>query len=306
MKNFLRKNKVTLWLCVVFILLFTGLIVDMSYNQRQMLTDTRKESLQILANEKAAQVNTFLESQKEKLSIIASMTVFKEALKDPSNEIKIELVREEINQLKGTLPGISILTNEGIAVVGEFDLPGTDYTEHPYFVSKEEKKVAFQRYYDPQRKADYYAIIGPVHDNQQKNKTIGIIAFDIKLDEISNLMKETLESQANEVYLINETGLLLSGSEYISQGDKKGILVQDVKSEGAKQCLANLKKYGKDSSVKTHTENVSQYLNYMGNEVFGAYAYVPDINGCVIAEKSADEILGFAMVDYIINMFNIK
>ena len=304
MKSFLRKNKLALWLGVVFILLFVGFMVLMSCIQRQMFIDIHKENLQILANEKAAQVNMFLEFQKEKLSIIASMDVFKEAAMYPNDSSKVEAAKNMINELKNTILGISILTEEGIAVIGEFDLPGTDYTQHPYFASKEEKKIAFQRYYDPQRKADYYAIIGLIYDDTDKSKIIGIIALDVRLDELSALMKETFRTGTNEVYLIDETGLLLSNSKYIGQGNKNGVLIQEVESDGAKVCLEHIKKYGKSESVEEHTEEVIQYANYMGNEVFGAHAYVPSIMGCVIAEEGADEILKFSMLDYIKNIFN--
>ena len=99
MKSFLRKNKLALWLGIVFILLFVGFMVLMSCIQRQMLIDVHKESLQILANEKAAQVNMFLEFQKEKLSIIASMDVFKEAAMYPNDSSKVEAAKNMQEEL---------------------------------------------------------------------------------------------------------------------------------------------------------------------------------------------------------------
>jgi hypothetical protein len=118
-------------------------------------------------------------------------------------------------------------------------------------------------------------------------------------------MKETLESETNEVYLIEETGLLLSGSEYVGQDNKKGVLIQEVKSEEAQECLADLKKYGGEGEVAEHEEEESsQYLDYMGNEVYGAHAYVPAIMGCVIAEESVNEVLRFSLLDYLKNIFN--
>jgi len=83
---------------VVFIILSIGTTILMSLIQRQLLLDFYKQGLQILADEKAAQVNNFLEFQKEKQKIITTMNVFKEALKDPNNKTKIELVREEIKE----------------------------------------------------------------------------------------------------------------------------------------------------------------------------------------------------------------
>jgi C4-dicarboxylate-specific signal transduction histidine kinase len=301
MKRVVSKNRLILWLLVVFILLLIVFIfLGLNY-QRQMIIDANKESLQILANEKAAQVNLFIESQKEKLFILASMNVFKEAVMYPNDTAKIETAKTRINELKNTIPGISILTNKGIVIIGEIDLPGTDYSQHPYFLAKRQDTTS-ARYYDPLRKADYYAIIGPIYDNTNKSKIIGRIAFDIELDDMGSIMKETIESETNEVYLIDETGLLLSGSKYIGKDNKKGVLIQEVKSDGAKECLEHLEKYQKDGVVEEHKEETIDYLNYMGDEVFGAHAYVPEINGCILAEESSNEITEFSLVNYIKNI----
>ncbi len=291
MKIILQKKKLILWLCLIFIIIFIGLMSFVVYAQRQNFINAHKESLQILANEKAAQVNTFLESQKEKLLTIASMDVFIEAVKYPNDPVRIEIAKNRINELKNVIPGISILTNGGIAVIGEFDLPGTDYGQHPYFARKD-TKTSFVRYYDPQRKADYYAIIGPIYGSADKSKIIGRMAFDIGLDKINALMKESLENDSNEVYLIDETGLLLSNSKYVGSGDKKGVLIQEVKNDESDACLEDLKKYQKDGVIEKHEEKILSYLNYMGNEVFGAHACIPQIMGCVIAEESAKKVLG--------------
>ena len=196
------------------------------------------------------------------------------------------------------------MTKKGIIVVAENNPAGTDYSSLPVFPMNNQSGIIFISYYDSQRKKDYYEVGGPIYDRIEKNKVIGAIAFDVELDKISILMKETLDDGENdEVYLIDETGLLLSGSEYIGNGNKNGILIQEVESEGAKECLEDLEKYRGDGFVKEHTEEVISYTNYMGNEVFGAHAYVPSIIGCVIAEKSADEITKFSMMDYIKNLF---
>ena len=304
MKNFIIENKRVLLPGVVFIIIiFIGFMVLTFYSQRQLLIDADKQSLQILANEKALHINTFLENQKEKQVIISSVGVFKEAVLYPNDTAKIETAKKRIEELKDIIPGISILNNEGIVVIADIDLPGTDYGQLPYFIEKRQD-ITFTNYYDPLRKKDYYAVGGPIYDRIEKNKVIGVIAFDVELNKISSLMKETIDGgDRSEVYLIDETGLLLSGSKYIGEGNKNGVLIQEVKSDGAIECLEHLKKYGRNESVEEHTEEVIQYISYMGNEVFGAHAYVPSIMGCVIAEKSVDEITTFSLMDSIKNIF---
>jgi len=291
MKIILQKKKLALWLGAVFLIIFIGFMVLMFHVQRQNFSNTYKGSLQVLVNEKALLVNTFLESKVEEQKIIASMNVFKEALLYPNDPAKIAIANNRINELKSIIPGISLMNSEGIVATGDIDLPGTDYSQHPYFIAKRQD-IMFARYYDPLRKDDCYAIIGPIYGNKDKTKIIGRIAFDIELNKIGTLMKEGSEGKTREVYLIDETGLLLSDSKYIDQGNKNGVLIQKVKSDGANECLADLKKYQKDGVIKEHKDEISQYINYMGDEVFGAIAHVPSIVGCVIAEESAKKVLG--------------
>ncbi|MEI6058368.1 MAG: cache domain-containing protein, partial [archaeon] len=291
---------------VIFIILFIGLICLGLNIQKQQIIEVHKESLQILANEKAAQIDNFLESQKEKQEIISSVGVFKEVVKDPKNPAKLEAAKNRINEISPIIHRIAIFTKEGVMFIAESGPTPIDYSSLPYFVLKD-RNIIFMRYYDLSQKKYYYSVIGPIDDRIEKNKVIGSIAFDVELDKISSLMKETLDDGENdEVYLIDETGLLLSGSEYIGKNNKNGVLIQEVKSDGAKECLEDLEKYRGDGFVKEHEEEVISYKNYMGNEVFGAHAYVPSIRGCVIAEKSADEITKFSMMDYIKSIFMEK
>ena len=97
---------------------------------------------------------------------------------------------------------------------------------------------------------------------------------------------------------------MLSGSEYIGQGNTNGVLIQEVKSDGARLCLADLKTFTLDGVIEEHEEGVLEYTNYMGNEVYGAHAYVPSIMGCVIAEEGEADFTQFTIIDYFTNLFN--
>ena len=304
MKTPFIKKKLACWLCAIVFLWVFGFMTIMSFAQRQMLIDTHQEGLQILANEKANLVNTYLESQQEKYSILASMNVFKELAKDPTNSTRVDEARKRINELKSIFPGIALLSKEGLIIIAESNPAGTDYSGVPGFPANDESTFRFMPYYDQFRKKDYYGAMGPIYDRVDTTKVIGVIGFDIEIDNVSSLMEETVDSATNEVYLIDQTGLLLSGSEFIGQGNKAGILIQEVDSEEAKVCLADLKEYGQENSIEEHEEKISSpYKNYMGDDVFGSHAYVPSIMGCVIAEESVNEVSSISMLDYFNNLF---
>ena len=311
MKNFLNKKKILFSLCLAFIIIFI-LFFYLSLNSyKQQALNSRKNSLQLLANEKALLVNNFLENKKETLQVLSSLSVFKDAALAPDDPDKIMEVKQIIQELKEYVPGIGILTKEGIVVVAENTPAGTDYSSLPQFPANDQSKITFLRYYDIARKKDFYAIGGPIYDKVEKTKVIGAISINVDLEAIAALMEETLDKgDSDEVYLIDNSGLLLSSSEYIGQGNKNGILIQEVKSKGAQECLEDLDKYKKDDTegegeeVEEHEEEVIRYKNYMGDDVFGAHAYTPEIMGCVIAEESADEKMSSSILGYLKSIFS--
>ena len=290
------KNKGVLLLIIIFILLFIFLICLGLNVLKQQAIDINKKNLQILANEKAMQVNMFLDSLKEKFNIISTGLVFEEVVKDPDNPVKIELAKKRINELKHVIPRIAVFTKAGVMFIAESGPVPKDYSAIPYFSSKD-KEIIFMRYYDEYQKRDYYSILGPIYDSIEKDKVIGSIAFDVELDKISNITKESFDWGENiEVYLIDETGLLLSNSKYIGDNNKNGILIQEIKSEGAKNCLEWLEKHHNGETIEKHEDEIMRYKNYMGDEVYGVHAYIPAIEGCVIAEKGVDAIESFSLI----------
>jgi hypothetical protein len=303
-KNSLQK-KLLHYVVLVLTLFLIGIMYYMGLFQKQLLIQNHKESLQLLANEKASQVSIYLDSQKEKYQILASMNVFREAVKYPSDSTKTKEAIKRIDELKKIYPGMVLLTNEGIIVVAQNNPAGTNYSGVSGFPANDESTFHFMRYYDQVRKKDYFGAMGPIYDRVDTTKVIGIIGYDIELEKVSKIMEETLDSETNETYLIDETGLLLSHSEYVGKDNKNGVLIQEVESDGAIDCLEDLEDYFKEGYIEEHEEVIGdQYKNYMGDDVFGAHAYVPSIKSCVITEKSVDEVLGKSMEDYLLNLFN--
>jgi hypothetical protein len=297
------RTKKGLLIGIIFVLFFIGLFfLNVNYN-KQMFVDASKKNLQVLADVKALQVNEFLGFQENRLSVLSSLSVFRDVVNDPYNAEKIKLAKDMINEIKDKIPGIGVLTKEGIIIVAENNPAGTDYSMLPGFPADDSMGIIFTRYYDQQRKKDYYDIGGPIYDSVNKSKVIGVIAYDVELDKISSIMKDNLDTNTSEVYLIDGNKLLLSGSKYIGQDNKNGVLIQEVNSDGAETCLDDLKKYTKNGIVEEHEGNVSKYINYMGDEVYGAHAYAPAIGGCVMAEELVDGFSKYPMSGYIANIF---
>jgi hypothetical protein len=206
----------------------------------------------------------------------------------PDDEAVIDAAKNKIAELKTLIPGISIMDENGIVSIGEKDAPCLDYIGEPFFFGKE-KNVYFQRYYCPIRKKDFFAAVGPIYDSLQPKKIIGAIAFDIGFDYINELMKESIDCPVgDESYLIDRDGMMLTESEYVAENNSHGVLIQQVKSASAQDCLGDYEKFtvsdNDGNSVEEHSEKVFLYVNYMGDTVLGAHGYVPSIKGGVISE----------------------
>lgn len=287
---------------IILVLIFIVFLLAMAYTQRLMFITAHKDNLMTLAESKANQINTFLKSQKEKLSIIASIKDFKNALLISNDPSIIDQAKKRINDLKNIIPGISVMNSKGIVVIGDIDQPGTDYGFHPYFLGNR-TDTTFTKYYDEFRKNNYFAVIGPVYDDSN-NIIIGRIAFDLELDQINNLMNESLEDNTS-IHLIDPDGFILGGSGYVRTENNKELLSQINLDDGAKFCLDHLKKYGGENGmVEKHEKDIIQYVNYKNIKVFGSHAYAPNISGCIIAEQNEDHVLKYSMLDYIQNVFN--
>lgn len=290
-------------LSVLFVVVFLSFVLIVSNNQRKMFINSHKENLQILANEKSELVDIYFKSEEVNLSVVAAMSDFVNVLQYPDDAVMVEIAKKRINELSRIIPNISIMNSAGKVIVGDIDLPGTDYSSHPYFLAKRED-IAFTRYHDPRRNKDYYAVIGPIY-NFSKTKIIGRAAYDISTDIINSLLinKEKDTDHNHIIYFVDGQGLLLGSSDY-SKSKEKTSLGQIVQTDAVKKCLSDLEEYKKDGKVQEHIEDILQYKNYKGENVFGAHDFVSRVDGCVIAEESADIVLQFSIIDAFGKIFN--
>jgi C4-dicarboxylate-specific signal transduction histidine kinase len=294
-------TKKTLFVLAFFVFIFVELMIVQFYTQRNMFIESQKNGLRILADEKVSQINIFLNSEKEKLSLLASLDVFKNLILHPKDKTLYASAKETINKIKNILPGIGVFTKNGIIVVAENNASGTDYSSSSFFPAGDNMTIFLQRYYDSQRKKEYYGIVGPVYDSIQKNKVIGVIGYDIEVSKISSILAQSLNT-GDEVYFIDKDGIILADADRTI--DDTGYKMIEQKKGAAKDCIDDINKYSKYKEDISHQENISQYINYHNLDVFGTHSLVTGLSGCIISEKKSEEILKYSMIDYMKKIFN--
>ena len=98
MIELLKKQKWRIVRYISMIIIVSCFFIILIAYQKDSQMAIEKESLQLLANEKANQISVFFDAQKDKVSILQSMDVFKDAVKSPNDNLKIQLAREKQNK----------------------------------------------------------------------------------------------------------------------------------------------------------------------------------------------------------------
>ena len=88
-----------LLLCFVFLIL--------TYQKQSRIT-SQKELLQTLADNRVIQVESFLNQQKGKQELLASMNVFREAILNFDEPAKVEAAKNKINEIKDSIEGVGV------------------------------------------------------------------------------------------------------------------------------------------------------------------------------------------------------
>jgi hypothetical protein len=112
----------------------------------------------------------------------------------------------------------------------------------------------------------------------------GVLAARLLLDEINAIAADTTGlMETGESYAVNENKKLLTPSR-----TGQSILIQDVNTENAEDCIAAMENYYKASMAPKENPNI--FLNYQGEKVFGTYAYISKLKWCVLAEISLADV----------------
>ncbi len=169
----------------------------------------------------------------------------------------------------------------------------SDFYEDPLYLKGKGVPYFTTILYDEEFGVKGFAVSAPILDD---DKLIGVIILKVGLD---TLFEITLEGQGlgetGEVYLVNEEGFLVTPSRFL-RGEEKGVLVQTVESEHAKECF--------DESIVGHLErgeSVISFSDYRGEKAIGTHREVLDINWCLLAKIDESEVIDKPLKNYILN-----
>ncbi|MBR9677135.1 HAMP domain-containing protein [Candidatus Woesearchaeota archaeon] len=146
-------------------------------------------------------------------------------------------------------------------------------TKDEYFIKGLTQSFVQKFHYSLTLRQPAITIATPIKDS--KNNVIAVLAGNVNLREINNLMQERHGlGETGETYLVNSFNYMITDSRF----EKGYALKKTIYTEGVKDCLNKNNGFG-------------VYDNYRDNVVIGVYKWLSEHNVCLIAEIDQEEAL---------------
>ncbi|NMB58185.1 MAG: HAMP domain-containing protein [Chloroflexi bacterium] len=115
-----------------------------------------------------------------------------------------------------------------------------------------------------------------------ESKTVGVVLATVPTTYIANLMSNAQLGKTGEAYLVNSDSYMITPSRFEEELKKSGLIKTRSELElkidtfATQQALAGF-------------DGLSEYKDYRGNEVIGAYHWIPEHQWAVIVEQDTKE-----------------
>ncbi len=261
--------------------------------------DTLKEQiynhLETTAQSRANHIETFLEEQREKISLIANIDI----LEDSLNKANLEFSENDLNNLVEELEEvleineddfeeIFILNQEGIVVVSteSGNIGKREPRDIEFLINKSGAHISEIHYSDILSKL--VIEISAKIINDETKETMGIVVVILSSEHLNEITTDrTGLGNTGEIYLINKDGYMITPSRFIPE--KATFLEQKVDTVNSRDCLSMV---GMNTTEHVEHEPVDVFEDYRGKEVLGTHVYIPEMKWCLLAEIDETEALG--------------
>jgi len=257
----------------------------------EILTEGVYKHLETTVQSRAQHIETFLNKEKELAENLALTGKAEKALLEPS-ETNILALNKRLQKTVGSIEhilSVGVINDKNILIAStNSELIGTDYSESIFLKENLEKKEKIQFNDDPDL-GIILGIVSPVEDGV--GKYLGMVGIIIGFSEINKITTDkTGLGETGESYLINKESMLLTPSRFM----ENSILVQEVDTINAQNCLEHLEHKGHEHDIQEHYEHeaITPFLDYRGELVLGTHHYIPETEWCLLVEIDEAEVLG--------------
>jgi GAF domain-containing protein/HAMP domain-containing protein len=275
----IRRTLLTFGLALALLPSLTVGAVGVILGYQSDLQNTRAQ-LSSAADLKQFEIDRWVEERKSDLAVLASETVLQQSLHTmlQSPEGSPERVAAYYEaavrlryflQKKVAFVDISLLDAEtGMAVVStDVRNEGAFHLEDTFFETGREGLYLQPPVFDPGINAPSILIARPVQGAD--GEVLAVLVGRATLADLDTLIRAKIGLDwTGETYLVSEERLYLAGSRYAGAGDA----VKTVTSSGIRNALSP-------------KDGVGPYLNYRGEQVMGAYRWLPNLHVALLIEQ---------------------
>lgn len=204
------KKKMLLFIGIPVLLAFV-LLSFVSFRQsRSIILSESKEFLKLEAEKYSSDINTIL-SQK-----LAYMEILKQNIENklPNNEDLLSTLKYLTGNMETANTFYMSFAN-GVHLAGDGFIPGPDYinTERPWYKNAigKGKVVISAPYIDASTQEAVITLSEEVFIN---GKSVGVLAADIKLSKVSEMILNVKVKETGTAFLMENTGLLVAHKNY--------------------------------------------------------------------------------------------
>jgi methyl-accepting chemotaxis protein len=247
----------------------------LAYIQSQnALREKTIEQLDEAAKNNSANITDWLESRKKDLKVMSSnariQSMDPAAAKSAIDQFYSGWGRYETIAVVDTT-GLSIATNNNTQM---------DLSDRAYVKDALKGNIVISQ--PVISKATGNLIIAIAAPVIVESKTVGVVLATVPTTYIANLMSNAQLGKTGEAYLVNSDSYMITPSRFEEELKKSGLIKTRSELELKIDTFAT-------QHALAGFDGLSEYKDYRGNEVIGAYHWIPEHQWAVIVEQDTKE-----------------
>ena len=283
-----KMKRLNFFTLVVFVLayvfVFTGYIV---YDYSLTLKKDINTDLGISVLTHANNVDTFLIGKKDRAVDFGSDGFIKNQLRDlmtghsedAMNRLDEHLISNKIIVDDSFYEVFALDTHgEVVGTTGYKVKRGMDFSEDSLFLNGKSNPFV-KDIYDEEFARHGIVLSAPVFLD---DVFVGVIVIRMTMDGVQGILKyaeDLTVGVSGQMYITDNEFKMITFSRFLS-GSEQGAFVQNVASESVVRCFTNVGSW----------RDVSESVDFRGNDVFGVALKLEEANWCLVVEKNKDEV----------------
>ena len=275
------------------VILVTGavaIILNQAVSKR-ILKNQIYRHLEATAYSRAHHVETLLDASRKKIELMTSSFVLEDFLTASKEEGEYTAKYETVNaslrdflkaEAEDAFCSLALLDKNGIVVASTYDVVvGADRSADLLFLKAIERTYVKDAHTCAICGGAVITISSPIIMNDE---WVGSLGAEIPMSNFNEItMDRTGLGETGEIYLVNKDGYMITPSRFANNT----FLTKKVDTENTRSHFREVELFG----AREHRSGVVSAENYVGTNVLGTHAHIPEMGWGLLAEMSEEEAL---------------